>query len=170
MKMHLLLLAAPVLLIAGCDTRGDDVDSKATEAATGTVDVAKEEEAIREQIARWLDLIKAGDAAAIAQMYTEDGAFMPANAPIGIGRETIEQNWAGLMGIPGFDLSFAPEQITVSSSGDMALDRGTYRLATAPDGKEVVEIGKYVVVWRKVDGEWRAAADIINSDAPAGGA
>ena len=59
---------------------------------------------------------------------------------------------------PGFDLSFAPEQIVVSSSGDMAMDRGTYRLGP--------ETGKYVVVWRKVDGDWKVAADIFNSDNP----
>jgi ketosteroid isomerase-like protein len=74
-----------------------------------------------------------------------------------------------MLATPGFELTFAPEQIVVSSSGDMALDRGTYRLSVAPDGTKQVDTGKYVVVWRKVDGQWKAAADIINSDLPAGG-
>jgi ketosteroid isomerase-like protein len=69
-----------------------------------------------------------------------------------------------MMRTPGFDLTFAPEQIVVSSSGDMALDRGTYSLTIAPDGTTQTDTGKYVVVWRKIDHEWKAAADIFNSD------
>ena len=168
MGICLMLLAAPALLIAGCDTAKEDTHAGKPEAAA-SVDAVAEEQAIRGQVARWHDLIKAKDAAAIAQLYTEDGAFMPPNAAIAKGREAIEQNWAGLIGTPGFDLAITPAQIIVSSSGDMALDRGTYRLVVAPDGEEMVDDGKYVVVWRKVDGEWKAAADIINSDLPAGG-
>ena len=76
---------------------------------------------------------------------------------------------ASMMRTPGFDLTFVPEQIIVSSSGDMALDRGTYRLTIAPGGKAQVDTGKYVVVWRKIGGEWKVAADIFNSDLPASG-
>jgi ketosteroid isomerase-like protein len=73
-----------------------------------------------------------------------------------------------MMQTPGFDLTFTPEVILVSSSGDMALDRGTYRLLVAPQGKQLTDTGKYVVVWRKVGGDWKAAADIFNSDLPPG--
>ena len=48
----------------------------------------------------------------------------------------------------------------------MALDRGTYRLTVAAAGAPQRDIGKYVVVWRKVGGEWKAVADIFNSDLP----
>ncbi|QPD00513.1 SgcJ/EcaC family oxidoreductase [Qipengyuania soli] len=163
-----MLLVATSLTLASCDTPNEQATAVPPEAAA-PADTAAEEQAIRAQVARWHDLIKAKDAAAIAQLYVEDGAFMPANAPIAKGRAAIEQNWAGLIATPGFDLAISPEQIVVSSSGDLAMDRGTYRLTVAPDGKEQVEIGKYVVVWRKVEGEWKAAADIINSDLPPGG-
>ena len=169
MTIRLMLLAATALLVSSCDTGQEPANGTSAEADE-SVSSAADEEAIRSHVARWLELIEAKDAAAIAQMYAEDGAFMPANAPIGIGRTAIEQNWAAMMNTPGFELTFAPEQIVVSSSGDMALDRGTYRLVVAPDGTEHVDTGKYVVVWRKVDGEWKAAADIINSDLPAAGA
>ena len=168
MRIRLILLAASALLISSCDTGKDNANGMSSEAAASTTSAA-DEEAIRGQVARWLQLIKSKDAAAIAQMYTEDGAFMPPNATIGKGRSAIEQNWAAMMDTPGFELTFAPEQIVVSSSGDMALDRGTYRLTVAPDGTKQVDTGKYVVVWRKIGGEWKAAADIINSDLPAGG-
>lgn len=168
MKIRLILLAAGALFISSCDSGKETANATSSEAAATTTSAA-DEEAIRGQVARWLELIKSKDAAAIAQMYAQDGAFMPPNAPIGVGRSAIEQNWAAMLGTPGFELTFAPEQIVVSASGDMALDRGTYRLTVAPEGTKQVDTGKYVVVWRKIDGEWKAAADIINSDLPAGG-
>jgi uncharacterized protein (TIGR02246 family) len=134
-----------------------------------TVNAGADEQAIRGQVDRWLELVKAKDAAGIAALYAEDGAVMPPNAPIGKGRAAIQQTWASLMQTPGFALTFAPEQIVVSASGDMALDRGTYRLALAPHGTAQSDTGKYVVVWRKIGGEWKAAADIFNSDLPASG-
>lgn len=168
MTIRLILLTATALLISSCDTGKENANGrspKAEERATSTAD----EEAIRQQVARWLQLIESKDAAAIAKMYTEDGAVMPPNATIGKGRTGIQRTWASMMSTPGFELTFAPEQIILSASGDMALDRGTYRLAIAPSGKAQSDTGKYVVVWRKVGGEWKAAADIFNSDLPAAG-
>ena len=167
MKIRLVLLSATALLISSCDTGRKNANGTSSAAAVG-VSSSADEEAIRGQVAQWLHLIKSKDAPAIAQMYTEDGAFMPPNATIGKGRSAIQQSWAAMMNTSGFELTFAPEQIVVSSSGDLALDRGTYHLVVAPDGTKHIDTGKYVVVWRKVGGEWKAAADIINSDLPAG--
>jgi phenylpropionate dioxygenase-like ring-hydroxylating dioxygenase large terminal subunit len=33
----------------------------------------------------------------------------------------------------------------------------------------MTDVGKYVVVYRRQGGTWRAVADIFNSDQPAGG-
>ena len=49
----------------------------------------------------------------------------------------------------------------------MAYEIGTYALGFRGDKGLVQEKGKYVVVWKKVGGTWKAAADIFNSDGPA---
>jgi uncharacterized protein (TIGR02246 family) len=168
MTTRLLLLSAAALLSASCEAKNEpanDVVANSVDHAATAVD----DEAIRGQVARWLQLVQSKDAAGIAQLYAEDGAVMPPNGPIGKGRAAIQQTWASMMSTPGFSLTFAPEQIVISASGDMALDRGTYRLTIAPSGNAQTDTGKYVVVWRKIDGEWKAAADIFNSDLPASG-
>ena len=169
MTKSLLLLSAAALLLPACQVREKAANDAAEVNASAAVDPGADEQAIRKQVDRWLELVKAKDAAGIAGLYAEDGAVMPPNAPIGKGRAAIQQTWASMMQTPGFDLNIVPEQIIVSSSGDMALDRGTYRLAIAPNGTAQTDTGKYVVVWRKIGGEWKAAADIFNSDLPAGG-
>lgn len=169
MRKSLLLLSVTALLLTACRVSETPLNDDAKANASAVVDIGADEQAIRGQVERWLQLVKAKDAASIAGLYAQDGAVMPPNAPIGKGAAAIQQTWASMMGTPGFDLTFTPEQILVSSAGDMALDRGTYRLTVAPDGKAQTDTGKYVVVWRKIGGEWKAAADIFNSDLPASG-
>ena len=168
MTKSLLLLSVAALLSA-CQAGEKPATDAADVNSVAAVDTGADEQAIRGQVDRWLQLVKAKDAAGIADLYAEDGAVMPPNAPIGKGRAAIQQTWASMMRTPGFDLTFVPEQILVSSSGDMALDRGTYSLTIAPGGTTQTETGKYVVVWRKIGRDWKAAADIFNGDKPASG-
>jgi len=65
------------------------------------------------------------------------------------------------------NLTFAPTSIVVASGGDMAYDIGTYNLSFDSDKGPVKDAGKYVVVWKKVDGDWKVAAGIFNSNGPA---
>ncbi|QNP45160.1 nuclear transport factor 2 family protein [Sphingomonas sediminicola] len=126
MTIRLMLLTATALLISSCDTGKENANGNSSEAAVSVSSTA-DEEAIRGQVARWLELVKAKDAAAIAQLYTEDGAVMPPNTAIGKGRVAIQQTWASMMNTPGFELTFAPEQIVVSNSG-------TWRWIVEPTG------------------------------------
>ena len=169
MTRSLLLLSVTALLLPACQAGEKPANDAAEVNGTAAVETGADEQAIRGHVDHWLQLVKAKDAAGIAELYAEDGAVMPPNAPVGKGRAAIEQTWASMMRTPGFSLTFVPEQIIVSSSGDMALDRGTYRLAVAPDGTAQTDTGKYVVVWRKIGSEWKAAADIFNSDLSASG-
>ena len=166
MTKSLLLLSVTALLLPGCQEGRKSADNTAEANAATAADTGAEEQAIRGQVDRWLQLVKAKDAAGVAALYADDGAVMPPNAPIAKGHAAIQQTWASLMQTPGFALTFAPEQILVSASGDMALDRGKYSLTIARDGTTQTDTGKYVVVWRKIGSEWKAAADIFNSDLP----
>ena len=166
MTKSLMLLSVTALLLPACQAGDKPANSTAEVSSPAAVDVGADEQAIRGQVDRWLQLVKAKDAAGIAELYAEDGAVMPPNAPIGKGRAAIQKTWASMMNTPGFNLTFKPDQIVLSSSGDLALDRGTYQLTIAPSGKTQNDTGKYVVVWRKIGNEWKAAADIFNSDGP----
>src|SRR5688500_9150372 len=128
MTKSLFLLSVTALLLPACQVGETPANDTAGLNSTAAVDTGADEQAIRGHVDHWLQLVKAKDAAGIAELYAEDGAVMPPNAPIGKGRAAIQQTWASMMGTPGFDLVFTPEQILVSSSGDIALVRGTYML------------------------------------------
>ena len=85
MSIRLMLLTATALTVAACDSKKDVATNTSTEAVAAAT-TAADEAAIRQQVAKWLDLVKAKDAAAIAQLYAEDGAVMPPRRAIGPAR------------------------------------------------------------------------------------
>lgn len=132
-----------------------------TEAATHG------EHAIREIKARWGNLIAAKNAAAIEALYADGAVLMPPNASVVVGREAIGARWASQLQLPDFTFRLIPEQLIVSVSDDLAYDRGAYDFAATISGAPIADIGKYVIVWQNIGGEWKVIADIFNSDAAA---
>ena len=125
-----------------------------------------DEQQIRQIIDQWLTAVVRKDLAAIVQFYAPDGAAFPPGAPIAEGRDAIGEMWSGFLGLRNFALTFAPTKINIATGGDIAYEIGTYSLGFDNDNGPVRDDGKYVVVWRKVDGTWKAAADIFNSNRP----
>lgn len=160
LKAKALLIASLSGLLFACSANGGSDKSAADSGAA-------HEQAIREINEQWLALIRDHDAAAVSKLYAADGAMMVPGAPIAQGQPALEKAWSGLMQVPGFGLTFKADQIVVASGGDMALDRGAYQLLLDGPNGTTKDIGKYVVVWRNVDGQWKVAADIFNSDGAA---
>ena len=145
------------VLLLGCGSNAGSENSTHNNAAA-------HEEAIRKTNEKWLALIRDHDAAAVSKLYASDGAMMAPGAPIAQGQSALEKAWGGLMQTPGFGLTFKADKIVVASGGDMALDQGTYLLSIAGPNGPTKDVGKYVVVWRYIDGQWKVAADIFNTD------
>jgi uncharacterized protein (TIGR02246 family) len=126
-----------------------------------------EEQKIRELDRQWVAAVARKDAVATASYYARDGALLAPNAPIAEGTSAITAAWQKLLNLKNLDLTFAPTKIVVSGAADLAYETGTYALSFDSDKGPMNDRGKYVVAWRKVDGVWKAAADIFNSNGPA---
>jgi uncharacterized protein (TIGR02246 family) len=128
--------------------------------------LAHEEAGIRATSARWLEAVDARDAARAASFYATDGAFLVPNVPLARGRDDIRVLWTTLLGAPNPSLVWTPASVEVAAAADMACEIGSYEMSMdAPNGR-VEDSGKYVVVWRKVNGSWQVAADMFNSSRP----
>jgi uncharacterized protein (TIGR02246 family) len=106
--------------------------------------------------------------ALVAAFYAPDAVLMPPGHPRVEGRDAIRVFLQGLM-----DAGLSSIKLTTSkvwSAGALAAGRGSYALAmTGKDGVATEDRGKYVVCYRRQpNGQWRAIADIFNSDGPAG--
>lgn len=136
-------------------------------AGEPAADLAAEEQAIRELDARWNQAIADRDVETIVGLYADDGYLAPTNSPRISGADALRDAWTHMLDLTEGEAVITPVEIDVARAGDMAMETGDYRLAFR-DGDQLVEdSGKYVVVWKKVDGAWKVAADIFNTNLPA---
>lgn len=138
-------------------------------AAASEVDIRAEESAIRAVDAAWSKDLQAKNLDAVMENYADDAAFLVPNQPIIVGKQAIREWFQARIATPGYNASFAPTKIVVSSAGDMAYELGAFAAsAQTADGKTVRSVGKHLVTWRKQGGHWRVAAEAISTDsAPA---
>ena len=148
-KKSLLLAAVTVAVIGlqGCSPKEDDAKVKAAiEARNKEVSAA----------------FAKGDAAGVAALYSSGAQMFPPNAGIVSGHDAIQKAWKDFVdaGFKGLELM----TVEVEGHGDSADEEGQYRLIAA-DGK-VVDTGKYIVVWKRENGNWFLHRDIWNSSNP----
>jgi ketosteroid isomerase-like protein len=122
---------------------------------------------INEISVKWMAAFKQRDFAAIEALYASNGLLLPSNSPPIEGPEAIVEVWKSWGDLPNVEFTFGADRIEVSSSGDLAYDYGWYAFAFDTDDGRVTDKGKYVVVWKKVGGAWKVAADIFNTNLPA---
>ena len=103
-------------------------------------------EAVLDVVAKWEEAVNAGDAAAVADFYTEDAMLLPPGADRIEGRENIEAFWRDFLKEgTEFDL----ESVEVATGGDIAHEIGTFSL-TMPNADAPIT-GKYIWTWRQTD-------------------
>ncbi len=79
------------------------------------------------------------------------------------GKQAVQEFWQGAMdaGIKGVKL----EIVEVEQVGDTAYEISRYTLFGA-DG-QMLDRGKYIIIWKRVNDAWRIHRDIYNSSLPA---
>jgi uncharacterized protein (TIGR02246 family) len=112
--------------------------------------------------------VAARDTDAIVSLYAADARMLPPNMPAAMGRDSIRATWVTFLHTPDMQLNTQTTQIISSDAGDLVVDVGTYTFSgKAPTGQAFTDVGKYVTVLKKVDGEWKMVVDTFNSDKPA---
>ena len=130
-------------------------------------DIDTEAKALAKLDDDWSKAAATRDAEKVAVFYAEDAIAYPPNEPVCIGRAAAKKVWAAYFAEPTFTISWKTVNASVAKSGELGFTAGTYEDSfKGPDGKMVMEKGKYVCTWKKgKDGNWKAIHDIWNSDA-----
>jgi len=103
----------------------------------------------------------AGDVAAIDAMFAPDARSYPPGASAAIGIEAIHALTVDFLkaGVT----EFREETASFYGNAEYVIDEGSYLLTY---GRGITERGKYVNVWKQVNGQWRIQSNIWNADAP----
>ncbi len=146
----LIILMTAAVIFAGIQIEAQTVSDKNL----------KIRKAIEETDKQLTDALARGDGAAMGLLYAEDAQLLPPNEPAVSGRKAIGEYWQGAIsaGIKNMKLEIA----TVEGRDDLAYEQGAYTVSGA-DGK-VLEVGKFIVVWKRINNRWMLYRDMWSSN------
>jgi ketosteroid isomerase-like protein len=150
----LLLFCTIIVIITSC------AEPAQQPIETREVDLTVDKNAIAKQGQRFTDALKAGDVNLIGSLYTTDAKILDQNAPSYVGRDAIIKHYADVVQ----DSITNMKGTSLGMWGDttMLVDEGTLEVSNT--GGKLLDRGKYLVVWKKVDGQWLIFRDMYNSD------
>ncbi|PWH83731.1 DUF4440 domain-containing protein [Algibacter marinivivus] len=109
---------------------------------------------------KFSEYVMASDYKMIGESYTKDAKIFPNKSEILEGDDIVSY-WTLPKGLSITHHKIFQEEIEVIN--DMAYDYGYYEGKTRnAKGEESSWKGKYVIVWKKVDGDWKMYLDIWN--------
>lgn len=166
MNMKIRKVAFGLLLVTGTMVSCGPA-SKGTDNAKATVNRSQEEAALRALDLAWSDTANRKDIDGVVSYMADDGETLAPNEPAARDKAAIRASWANLLGLPNLTVHWEPLRVQVSESGEIGYTSGSYTLSyTDPKGRTVTDHGKYLEVWKKVDGKWKCSSDAYNSDIP----
>ena len=157
-KASLCALTLICLVLAACQPAPQSAQKAASQADLSQINT------LRDQFAA---AYNAGDASAVARLYTDDAIMLPAHQPAVEGRQAIQASLQTTFQSHTAKMVITPLETQVF--GDWAYDRGAFSVTVTPKagGKPVEDAGKYLVMLKRLpDGSWRVHRHIDNSNNP----
>ncbi len=114
---------------------------------------------------RFMDAFGRGDTEGLASLYTDEGQVLSTGNDFITGKAGIQGFWQALveMGIKSAKL----ETLELNEYTDTAVE--VVRCTLGGEDGQVLDQGKYIVIWRREDGQWKLHRDIFNTSMPAQG-
>jgi ketosteroid isomerase-like protein len=147
---HKLCVAVAVSCVVAC---------AAPPAQPPAVDLAAEEQAIRDASAAWLQAAQARDAATIDGFLAADVTTIfggQVHEGLAAVQASREEEWANQ---PDQTVMWTTSEVGVSACGDLAYERGHWTADPDGPGEAPEEDGEYLTVWKKIDGHWAVLYD-----------
>ncbi|MBU2941006.1 DUF4440 domain-containing protein [Lacinutrix sp. C3R15] len=121
-----------------------------------------DEEIIRKNTEAFSLACMQADYDALVDKYTDDAKIFPNNTTIITGKTDIKKKWVLPEGVKTLYHKVTPSEIIIKDS--FAYDYGYYEGKTlTKEQKEVSWKGKYVIVWKKINNDWKILLDIWNT-------
>jgi uncharacterized protein (TIGR02246 family) len=156
----LALTLATALLASGCAKKEEPKAEAPAEPEAPAIDLAAEEQAVRNRSGEWMNYANSKDAASIAtKIFAADGVLI-ADEKAHKGAAAIQAHLeAEMKANPNGLVSWTSDQVRVSSGGDFAMENGGFTFDPDGDGKKPAIQGSFVTTWGKADGEWHVLSD-----------
>jgi uncharacterized protein (TIGR02246 family) len=158
--MNLLIISAILLLsLASCQNVTKNQSKNSTE---NIMENSNEKTAIEKLLFSYRDALNASDVNKVLPLYTNDGVFMPSNAPTAIGQEQIKSSYAFVFSQVQLNIEFFIDEIVVK--GDYAFTRTISKGTTFvhANGETAAEENRELFVLQKTNGQWKISRYMFN--------
>ena len=109
----------------------------------------------------------AQDAQRSTSFWTADAVVHLSGAPVLAGRDAVAALYRQFFSGGMKEIRGTPTHVEMARSGDLAYETGVNRIVLRTPNGDALDMGKYLLVWKRIDGEWYASAISVTSDAPA---
>jgi ketosteroid isomerase-like protein len=110
---------------------------------------------------KFTEYIRKGDSVSLAGLYHSDAELLFSNSEP-ISGQSILNAWGSIIRMGVKEFTFKTTDIT--GGGDLLVETGSYEMKTAEN--TLLDKGKYVVVWKQENGQWKLYRDIGNTSLP----
>src|SRR5687768_4395622 len=144
------LSAGLALILFSCA----DKASESTTATSDSFDLSEVKKSIEATNKQFGEATVKGDSATVVSFYHSEAKLYPPNMPEGnssvIGAMSKQ---LPAMGVKSFSLTAGD----VTGNADQVVETGVWEMG---DGSKTIDKGKYIVVWKKENGNWKLWRDI----------
>jgi|APTNR8051073442_1049403.scaffolds.fasta_scaffold00234_36 uncharacterized protein (TIGR02246 family) len=156
---HVMMLAMVLIAFASCQ---NETKKQSNHSTQNNMEQTAEKSAIEKLLFSYRDALNASDVSKVLPLYTNDGVFMPSNAPSAIGQEQVKGSYEFVFSQIQLNIEFYIDEIVVN--GDYAFARTTSKGTTLihANGQTVAEENRELFVLQKTNGQWKISRYMFN--------
>jgi uncharacterized protein (TIGR02246 family) len=114
----------------------------------------------------FVEAFNIGDLKKAMDVYTDDALILPPNAEMIRGKDAITAYWLAALDMGVREANLETVELTQMGE-DTTCEIGKYQLKIHPKGGEAfTDKGKFMMIWKKVNGSWKWHIDAWNSSLP----
>ncbi len=115
---------------------------------------------ILHNITNFSEAYKTAEYDKLTSFYSTDGKIFPVGTDIIVGHDAIKKRWILPKGATIISHKVTPKEIKIIN--DYAYDYGYYEGSSTDKNGVYPFKGKYVIIWKKVESDWKIYLDIWN--------
>ena len=145
--MRTIILLLTLIALTGCNEH--KVDTKA------------EGEKLMQTSREWSKVAATDSIEKTLSYWADDAVLMDTSGQI-TGKKAIREMVVGSSKVPGFKISWQPQTVFVTKSGDIGymIEQTQFTMSDS-SGRPMTKLSKVVTIWRKeADGSWKNVAEI----------
>ena len=162
---RLLLSGIALTMLASCSGHKDLESNRILTQKTEIMQKI-EKQKIEALLSEYKKSLNNSDAQLAQSLYTEDGIFMPTEAPSAIGAENIRKSYEFIFSQIQLNIEFFIDEIKVEHDLAFAVTSSKGSTLIHATGETVPEANRELFVFEKVGEEWKIARYMFNKTEP----